>query len=240
MSLNYTTYVNQLANLMVQGSTDPNFVTFLPGCIDYAEQRMYRELDLQTTRVADTSTTVSSGVRNFTLPTTTPNGNFVVVEQINILTPVTATSSNGTRNPLTLVTKEYLDFAWPSAATNTGVPLFMAPLNQTTFIFGPAPDAAYTAEVVGTIRPLPLSASNSSTFLTQSLPDVFMAASMVFASAYQRDFGPATDDPAKGSTWESQYKILMASANIEELRKRFMGPAWQPMQVSPVASPPRV
>ncbi len=240
MSLNYTTYVDQLSNLMVQGSTEANFLTFLPGCIDYAEQRIYRELDLQTTRVADATTTVSSGVRNFTIPTTTPNGNFVVVEQINILTPVTATSSYGTRNPLTLVTKEYLDFAWPSAASNTGVPLFMAPLNQTTFIFGPAPDAAYTAEVVGTIRPLPLSASNSSTFLTQNLPDVFMAASMVFATAYQRNFGAMADDPAQGVTWEGQYKTLMASANIEELRKRFMGPAWQPMTPSPVATPPRV
>ena len=238
MSLNYTTYVEQLSNLMVQGSTDPNFVTFLPGCIDYAEQRIYRELDLQTTRIIDTSATVSSGVRNFSLPTSI--GSFVVVEQINVLTPVTAVSSDGTRNPLTMVTKEYMDFAWPSAASNTGVPLFMAPLNQTTFILGPAPDAAYTAEVVGTIRPTPLSASNSSTFLTQSLPDVFMAASMVFASAYQRDFGPATDDPAKAGTWESQYKTLMASASIEELRKRFMGPAWQPMSQSPTATPPRV
>lgn len=240
MSLNYTTYVDQLSNLMVQNSTDTNFLTFLPGCIDYAEQRIYRELDLQTARVADASTTVSSGVRNFTLPTTTPNGNFVVVEQINILTPVTAGSSDGTRNPLTLVTKEYLDFAWPSATSNTGVPLFMAPLNQTTFILGPSPDAAYTAEVIGTIRPLPLSASNSSTFLTQSLPDVFMAASMVFASAYQRDFGPATDDPSKAGTWESQYRTLMQSANMEELRKRFMGAAWQPMTQSPTATPPRV
>lgn len=240
MTLNYTTYVDQLSNLMVQNSTAAEFVTFLPGCIDYAEQRIYRELDLQTTRVADATTTVSSGVRTFTLPTTSPNGNFVVVEQINILTPVTATSSDGTRNPLTPVTKEYLDFAWPSATANTGVPLFMAPLNQTTYILGPSPDAAYYAEVIGTVRPVPLSASNSSTFLTQNLPDVFMAASMVFASAYQRDFGPATDDPAKGSTWESQYKNLMASANIEELRKRFMGPAWQPMTPSPVATPPRV
>lgn len=237
MSLNYTTYVDQLANLMVQGSTDANFVTFLPGCIDYAEQRMYRELDLQVSRITDT-TALSSGVRTLTLPSNT--GTFVVVEQINVLTPSTATSSNGTRNPLTMVTKEYLDFAWPNAASYTGTPLFMAPLNNTTYVLGPSPDAAYTAEIVGTIRPTPLSASNSSTFLTQSLPDVFMAASMVFASAYQRDFGPATDDPAKAGTWESQYRTLMASANVEELRKRFMGPAWQPMTPSAVTSPPRM
>lgn len=237
MSLNYTSYVDQLSNLMVQASSDANFQTFLSGCIDYAEQRIYRELDLQVSRTTDT-TALSSGVRTITLPSN--NGTFVVVEQMNVLTPSTATSSNGTRNPLSMATKEYLDFAWPNASSYNGVPIFMAPLNNTTYILGPSPDAAYTVEIVGTIRPAPLSPSNSSTFLTQSLPDLFMAASMVFATAYQRDFGATTDDPAKAATWESQYKILMASANVEELRKRFMGPAWQPMTPSPVATPPRM
>ena len=236
-SLNYTNYVSQLANLMVQLSSEANFQTFLPGCIDYAENRILRELDLQTSRVADSTTTVSSGVRNFPVPTTV--GTFVVVEQVNILTPVGAVSS-GTRNPLTYVTKEYLDFAWPSAVTNTGVPLFFTVLNSSTIILGPAPDAAYPAEVIGTQRPASLSAANSSTFLTQNLPDVFMAASMVFASAYQRDFGPATDNPQSGATWETQYKMLMMSADQEEMRKRFMGPAWQPMKASQTTTPQRV
>src|SRR4051812_48127323 len=189
MPLNYTTYTAQLANLMVQDPTDANFVTFLPGAIDYAEQRIYRELDLQVTRVVDT-TTASSASRNLDYPTAI--GTYLVVEQINVITPVTALSSNGTRNPLTMVTKEYLDFAWPSAVTNQGVPLFFAPLDNDIVVLGPSPDAAYQAEFVGTQRPTPLSAFNSSTFLTQNLPDVFMAASMVFASAYQRDFGATT------------------------------------------------
>jgi len=68
MSLTYTSYVAQLANLMVQVTTDPNFVTFLPGCIDYAEQRIYRELDLQATRTFDATDTLSSGDRTWTLP----------------------------------------------------------------------------------------------------------------------------------------------------------------------------
>lgn len=237
MALNYTTYTDQLANLMVQDPTDTNFTTFLPGCIDYAEQRIYRELDLQVTRVVDT-TTLSSFSRNLDYPTAL--GTFLVVEQINVITPVTAGTSNGTRNPLTVVTKEYLDFAWPSAANNQGVPLFFAPLDNNTCILGPTSDAAYVAEVVGTQRPTPLSSGNSSSFLTQNLPDVFMAASMVFASAYQRDFGPSSDDPAKGSTWEAQYKTLMQSASVEELRKRFMSQGWQSMSPSPLATPPRV
>jgi hypothetical protein len=236
--LNYTTYNAQLANLMVQSQTDPNYITFVPGCIDYAEQRIYRELDLQVSRVVDASASLSSGIRNFTLPTSI--GIYTVVEQINVITPVTATSSNGSRNPLTMITKEFIDFAWPNATANNAVPIYAAPINNTTYVLGPSPDAAYNVEVIGTQRPAPLSASNSSTFLTQFLPDLFIAASMVFATAYQRDFGAQVDDPQRAASWENQYKILMQSANIEELRKRFMGPAWQAMQPSPVATPPRM
>lgn len=237
MSLTYTTYLNQISNLMVQSQTDPNFITFTPGMIDYAEQRIYRELDLQVSRVVDDSGSLTAQVRNFTLPTSL--GVYTVVEQINVITPVTATSSGGTRNPLTPVTKEYLDFAWPNATVFNGVPIYYAPINNTTYVVGPAPDQNYNVEVIGTQRPAPLSVSNSSTFLTQFLPDLFVAASMIFATAYQRDFGAQVDNPSQAPSWESQYKILFGSANVEELRKRFMGPGWQAMQPSPIATPAR-
>src|SRR6266478_2877182 len=135
MSLTYTTYTNQLANLMVQTITDPNFITFLPGMIDYSEQRIYRELDLQVSRVVDASASLSSGIRNFTLPTSL--GIYTVVEQVNVITPITATSSNGTRNPLTPITKEFMDFAWPNAVASNGVPVYFAPINNTTYVVGP-------------------------------------------------------------------------------------------------------
>ncbi len=240
MSINYTTYTSQLANLMVQSTTDPNFVTFLPGCIDYAEQRIYRELDLQATRTFDATETLSSGDRTWTLPVLS-SAVAVVVEQLNIWTPVGGTSSNITKVPLTAVTKEYLDFAWPTnLSSRTGVPIYFAPVSNVDYIVGPAPDQGYTLEFVGTMRPAPLSASNSSTYLTQSLPDLFIAASMVFATAYQRDFGAMVDDPQRATSWETQYKTLRDSANVEELRKRFLGPAWQAMQPTPIATPPRM
>src|SRR5216684_2187846 len=224
MPLNYTTYSSQLANLMVQSSSDPNFITFLPGCIDYAENRILRELDFLVTRSQDNHTTLSSGSRSVLLSTV--GGNFVVVEKISVITPITAGTSNGVRNPLTRVTKEYIDFAWPNSS-NTGVPIYYTTIDNATFVVGPAPDQGYLLEVTGTQRPAQLSASNSSTFLSINLPELYIAASMVFATAYQRDFSAMSDDPQRAATWESQYKTLMQSANVEELRKRFMGPAWQ-------------
>lgn len=238
MSLTYTTYVNQIANLMVILSTDSNFQTMLPGMIDYAEQRMYRELDLQVTRVSDTTASFTANNRSFTLPTSV--GTFVVVEQVNAYTPSTATSTSGTKSPLIPVTKEFLDATWGSNSSNTGTPLFFAPLNNTTYLVGPSPDSSYAVEVVGTQRPTPLSSGNSSTFLTQSLPDVFIAASMIFGAGYMRDFGMQTDTPPMSQSWEGQYTKLMQSANVEELRKRFMSEGWQPMTPSAVATPKRV
>ena len=54
MSINYTTYVDQITNIMAVKSTTPQFQTMLPGMIDYAEQRIYRELDLLNTVVRTT------------------------------------------------------------------------------------------------------------------------------------------------------------------------------------------
>lgn len=238
MSLTYTTWLNQLANMMVIPTTDANFITFVPGCIDYAEQRMYRELDLQVSRVVDSSATFTANTRNFTLPT--QNGTFLVVEQMNAITPVGTGASQGTRNPLSIVTKEWMDFTYPSATAGTGVPQYFAPINNTVYEVGPSPDANYTVEVIGTQRPAALSVTNTTTFLTTILPDAFFAASMVFAAGYQRDFGAQTDNPQASLSWETQYGKLMASANVEELRKRFMAPAWQAMTPAPTATPPRV
>ena len=49
---------------------------------------------------------------------------------------------------------------------------------------------------------------------------------MVFASGYQKNFGSQSDDPKMAMSWEDQYQKLMASANAEELRKKWAGPGW--------------
>jgi hypothetical protein len=81
LSLNYTSYVDQVANLMVIGSTDANFQTMLPGMIDYAENRIYRELDPLYAQVTDTTALTSSGDRNFIPPTSL--GNFITIDSLS-------------------------------------------------------------------------------------------------------------------------------------------------------------
>jgi hypothetical protein len=237
MSLTYDTYVAQLSNLMVIPSTDANFQTFLPGCIDYSEQRIYRELNLINNQIRNTSGTLTANNRTFSLPTTT-SGNFISVQDVNIVTPSSLTiNTGGTRNQLSASGLEVIDFLYPNeqAQTTPSVPSLWAMIDQFTIAVGPSPDAAYQVEVIGTIRPTPLSSGNSSTFLTTYLPDLFIAASMIFAFGYQRDFGGQSDNPQSGAAWEAQYKLLLQSAAQEEIRKKYnttFSAAYAPQQTS--------
>jgi len=234
MAYNYTTYRAALAELMVTTTAEADFVAILPSIIDYAEQRCYRELDLLNTVVRDSTGVLSASNRNFTLPTSL--GTFIVVNGINVVTPAGTAPDAGTRKPLVPTTRDYLDLAWPSA-TGATVPSLYAMITQSTIVVGPWPDAAYVVEVIGTQRPTPLSASNTSTFLTANLPDLFMAASMVFASGFMRNFGSQADDPKMAQSWETQYKTLFASANIEEMRKKYQSAGWSSQSPAPLASP---
>jgi len=239
MSLDYTSYSEQLAQLVVIASSDPIFQTaLLPGCITYAEQRIYRDVDLLYTQVTDATTQVSSGDRNFVLPTSV--GAFITVDELNIITPAGTGSSNGTRTPLVPVDRSYIDLVYPSGQASTGTPAYYAMASNTQVILGPSPDGPYFAEVIGVQRPAELSASNSSTILTQYIPDVFMAASMVFAMGFQRDFGAQTDNPQASASWEAQYQTLMKSASVEQMRAKFQSEGWTSNSPSPIATPPRV
>lgn len=238
MPLNYDTYIAEISNLMVVGSTDAGFQTMVPGMIDYADQRLYRELDLLVTQVTDATTQVSSGNRNFTLPT--GSGTYITVDSLNIITPANTGSSVGTRVPLTPVAPEFIDMTYPSGQTATGTPLFFARRSDTEVIFGPSPDAAYYAEVIGVQRPASLSSANSSTPLTKYVPDLYIAASMVYASAYMRDFGREADNPGQSVSWEGQYQTLLKSAATEQARAKFEAEGWTSQSPSPLATPPRV
>lgn len=236
MSLTYATYVTALSTLTTIPSSNTEFQAILPDCIDYAEQRIYRELNLLSTVVRDASQALAPNSRNFTLPTS--QGTFVVVNGINVITPAGTAPDNGTRNPLTPVSRDYLDLVWPSA-TGTGLPTAFAMITQTSIVVGPWPDDAYVVEVIGTQRPTPISSSNTQTFVSINLPDLFLAASMVFMAGYMRNFGSQADDPQMAQSWEGQYQTLKGSAATEEARKMFMGSAWSSLTQGPQAEPAR-
>lgn len=234
--LTYNSFVTSLANMLPVQTADTGYQTALPNIIDDAEQRLYRELDLLSTMVTATGA-LTAGSRKFTLPVT--SGVFVVIEEMNAIDPPGTTNPElGTRHPLLPASKEFLDVVYPSSAGST-IPAYVAPISQQDWILGPWPDANYTVEVVGTIRPAPLSNTNQTTFLSQYLPDVFLAAAMVFASGYQKNFSSMGDNPQQAVTWESHVKPLIESARVEEIRKKFGSQGWSSKSPDPIATPPR-
>lgn len=215
MPYTYTTFVNALANEMAVDPTNENFLAILPTLIDDSEQLIYRELDLIAANVLVTGTLTPSN-RLFSIPQS--QGHILVVDAINII------NSGLVRHPVVPATREGVDFLYPSNIpfTSPSFPKIFARTDDTTILFGPPSDSAYSVELFGTIRPTPLSPTNASTFLTLYLSDLFFAGAMVSASAYMRNFGAMSDDPKMAASWKAEFSQRLQSAQGEELRKSYI------------------
>jgi len=179
--------------------------------------------------------TGSGGVGTYTV------GTSQTVASTSITGNKTSTSADtADRVPLLPTTKEFLDAVYGSGAVaNRGLPQYWVPFDDYTFLVGPYPDQSYTIELVGTYRPASLSSSNTTTFISLNLPDLMIMASMVYISAYQRNFGRASDDPQMAVTYEAQYQALLRGAMSEENRKKFEASAWSSQSQSTTATPTR-
>lgn len=242
MALTYTTYVSEIATITAISSTilvsgDSNFQGIMPGIIDYAEGRLYRELNLPAAHVSNIDSVCSPGVRSCLISTT--NGLILTIDDLAYYTPV---GTNLNRIPMVPTSLAVIQTAYGSvASSNCGAPQYYvrAPGDH-RLIFGPCPDQAYQLELNGTVRPDPLSASNPSTWLTQNLPELMIAAGMIFAAGYMRDFGAQADDPKMAQSWEAQYSALVKSAGVDSARMKGQSEAWTSQIPAPLATPPRV
>lgn len=235
MSLSYAQYVTTIAGLAVIDPANADFLAILPNAIDYTELRMQRDLDLLATVSSNTTFAVTANQRAITFT----QGTFVTIQDVNVLTPAGTSNPNAaTRNPCLPVSKEFLDFTWPSSSGAT-LPTLFAMFNQNTIYFGPWPDQGYTVEIVGTVRFTPLSSNNTTNFLSTYFPDMYVQATMIYISQFQRQFGAAANDPQMPGSYEMQYQMLLKSAMTEERRKMFQSVAWTSQSPSPVATPSR-
>jgi hypothetical protein len=191
---------------------------------------------------------VALNSRTITVPSAnffpSDNGTLVVCEQINLLTPAGATDPDSAiRVPLLPTTKEFLDAVYGTSAA-TGVPKYFCPFGDGesayTFLVGPYANATYTVEIVGTYRPSSMSATNPTTFISLNLPDLLIMASMIYVSAYQRNFSSnLANDPQMPINYETSYMTLLKSAMEEEGRKKQEGAAWSSQSAAKFATPTR-
>lgn len=251
--LTYNGYVTQIGTMAVVetqtvggvvSGVDQAFNDIIPQMLNYAELRIQRDLDLLNALISR-SYTVTSGQNTITIPA----DELVTVETVQLTTPVTLALT-----PLLPVSKEFLQNMYRNPAT-TGVPKYFAMVGGDTatggntsinVLVGPYSNATYTVSVRGVQRVPSLAkyntapaASSTTTFISSYLPDMLIMASMVYISAFQRNFGRMSDDPAMAQSFEGQYQILLRAALSEEGRKKFASSAWSSYSQPTVASPNR-
>ena len=250
--LTYNGYVTQIGTMAVVNTTtnsgvvvgvDAAFNNIIPQMLNYAELRIQRDLDLLPSLNAKTYT-LSYGVNQLQISV----NDFVTLQTVEV------TGNDGSSYPLTPVSKELIQNVYGISST-VAPPVYFAMYGgdastggdtYNNVIFGPYPDNNYTVTITGTSR-LPTlyqfantaQAGTNTTFISTYLPDLLVMASMVYISAYQRNFGRESDDPQMAQSYESQYQALLKSAGVEEYRKKFAASAWSSMSPAVVATPNR-
>lgn len=256
--LTYNGYVTQIATMaviqtttvsgVVVGANDPAFNAIIPQMLNYAELRIQRDLDMLPALIANDTYSLTS---NNNLLIIDPN-DFVTIRSIIPKIVVGESLVNGP--PLLPCTKEFLDTVYGDP-TIVGVPTYYAMAGGDTstggttannIYVGPWPDYSYPLTIRGLQRVPTLykyadtaHASTTATFISTYYPDLLIMASMIYISAYQRNFGRQNDDPQMAQSYEGQYQALLKGAVTEENRKRFQADAWSSLATSPVATPTR-
>ncbi len=242
----YTTWVSDLYPTPLSASgaasatpfTTDRLNTALDQSINFAELRMLRDPDLNfLAAYATAPATCSVGGRTVAKPAT-----MVVAESLAVITPAGAApdAANSTRTPLLPTSRDFINFTWGSmTVASRGVPTYVSPQDDSLFVLGPVPDAAYKIEFYGTVRPTPLSSINTSNFLSLNLPDLYFASAMIYWNAVKQNWAANAEDAPGATTWVTQYTELKRGAAVEEARKKSQSAGWQTMAPAPVAALPR-
>ena len=242
--INGVTYLGGVTYGGALTQPDTNFASIVPQMLNYAELRIQRDLDL-----LPSVTSRSYALTAYSNQLQISVNDFVTIQTLEVA------DLSGDTYPLLPSSKVFIQNVF-GTGTTAGLPRYFAMYGgdastggntYNNIIVGPTPDNAYNVTATGTIRMPTLyqystsstAASSSTTFISTYLPDLLIMASMVYISAYQRNFGRQADDPAMAQSYEGQYQALKSTAITEEYRKKFQASAWSSDSNSPAATPTR-
>ena len=228
--ISYDQLVTTLANLAQIPATDANFLAEMTDVVNYAEQRIYRDLDFLSTRVTQ-SVAMTPNSRTQVLPGGFP---FVVVEQLNAVV-------GGIISPMTRQSRPYMDLLYntDTATSSSDYPVDYCLSTDVVAIVGPPPGSAWTLQGVGTYRPPSLSLTNETTWLSTNLPDLLVTACMIRVSGYMKNYSATSDDPQQALSWQNQYDVELKGASVEEARRKAQSASWSDQLPIPQSTPPR-
>jgi hypothetical protein len=241
--LSYNLYVQQIGILAVATTaetagvwafTDAPLQGIINQALNYAELRIQRDIDFLQAKSSN-NYTLTAGIATLSIPI----NDFLMLETLEIVQSSSGAVVNSC--PLTPVSKELIQNCYAGLSC-AGTPRFFAVTGSTfgdgadtnfNVLFGPPPNYAYTLRAYGVIRLPTLAtyatsgpADASYTYISQFLPDMLLMASMIYVSAFQRQFSSTSDDPAMAMSYEKQYQALRLGAISEENRKKFLESGW--------------
>jgi len=231
----------------VYGFVDAPLQQLIPQILAYAEGRIARDLDLLSSQTSNTYT-LTAGQAVFPVPV----GDFWTIQTAEIVQIAGGQVVNSW--PLTFVSKEFIQNCYGGLA-QSDTPKFAALYGDqfgseqntnTNILLGPPPSYAFSLRLTGTAFPPSLytnasagPADSTYTYISQYYPDLLVMASMIFISAYQRNFSSTSDDPQMGQTYEKQYQALRLGAVDVENRRKTQGSGWSAYSTPVSATPTR-
>ena len=175
MSFTYTTLKTAIQDYLE--STESTFVTNLPTFITTAEERIFKNVQLDDFRKNQVGNLTASGtylecpadyLAPFSLAVidSSSNYNFLLLKQVSFIRDFT-----------------------PNAST-TGLPKYYAEFDDNTFIVAPTPDSAYEVELHYYYRPASLTTTTGSetTWLSKNAPNAMLYGSLVEACTYLKNY----------------------------------------------------
>lgn len=257
-ALSYNDWITQVGVMAVAQTTgtpggvytfvDAPLQAIVPMMLNYAELRIQRDLDFLASQ-ASNQYTLAAGSNEVSIPI----NDFVTVQTLQ-LAQTTGSGQVVNTFPVTPASREFIQNVY-GGLQSAGQPKFFAMVGDTfgnggntsnNILFGPYANYPYTIIVTGTIRLPSLAtyatagpADTAYTTISQWFPDMLIMASMIYISAFQRNFSATSDDSPMPMSYEKQYQILRVAAIAEENRKKQLGSAYTAYSTPVSATPTR-
>ena len=173
------TYAELIAKLQVWWESDETaFLAEFDTFIEFAEKRIYRSVDLNTSRVTDATVALTQGQRTVAIPTAV-----VVLRDVALLASDGVTATQLLQKDNTFLR----DYA-PDDSVE-GTPKYYAWDNDVQISLAPSPDATVAAGTLiidYTSRPTQLSGSQTTTWLSLNAPDLLFYSCMLEVLTFQK------------------------------------------------------
>jgi hypothetical protein len=255
--LSFNAYIQQVGVMAVAltaetggvwGFVDAPLQEIVPMILNYSEGRIQRDLDLLTAKTSNLYT-LTAGLDVLQLPI----NDFIIVEAVQLV-QVNGSGAVVNNTPLVQVSNEFMQNVCGGLSAS-GTPKYWAMIGDAfgdgantynQIRVGPPPNYPYSIGVRGIIRTPSLYQNASAgiadtgyTYISTNYPDMLVIASMIYVSAFQRQFSSTSDDPTMPMNYEKQYQALRLGAIAEENRKKGQASAWSGYSTPVSATPTR-